>query len=109
MRRQFIDAAARRALIAQRKREGATWAEIAAELDLTPDGLRVWWAYWGDAPIRPKAKPLLRPCLCCSGAFLSEGPHHRMCAPCRQRSESPYAPNPGTSTGRRVARHGKNA
>ena len=24
-----------------------------------------------------------RPCITCGKPFLSEGPHHRMCAPCR--------------------------
>ena len=28
----------------------------------------------------------MRKCLCCPKEFLSEGPHHRMCNSCRQRS-----------------------
>lgn len=34
-----------------------------------------------------------RPCLCCSRAFDSTGPGHRLCAACRARASdvSPYA------------------
>lgn len=36
-----------------------------------------------------KAKPVkpakvCRQCLCCQKTFLSDGPHHRMCNPCRK-------------------------
>lgn len=37
----------------------------------------------------PKTK--IRPCMCCGGAFRSEGPHHRLCGNCRHNSVSPYA------------------
>jgi transposase-like protein len=108
-RRQFIDAAARRAIVQQRKREGATWAQIASEIGMTPDALRTWWRFWADthASIETAlAERTERKCLRCRHPFLSEGKHNRMCVDCGQRSESPYAPEPGSSTGRRVARHG---
>lgn len=33
------------------------------------------------------AKAKVRPCLCCQRDFRSEGPHNRLCKPCRERSE----------------------
>lgn len=36
----------------------------------------------------PKTK--IRPCMCCGGAFRSEGPHNRLCGNCRHNSVSPY-------------------
>jgi hypothetical protein len=35
----------------------------------------------------------VRPCLTCGAPFPSEGPHNRMCGPCRVASVSPYAPS----------------
>jgi hypothetical protein len=32
------------------------------------------------------AKVRRRKCLCCEAEILSEGPHHRLCNHCRQRS-----------------------
>lgn len=34
-----------------------------------------------------KAKRGARPCLCCRESFDSEGPHNRMCGPCRLRGD----------------------
>lgn len=34
-----------------------------------------------------------RLCLCCGNLFASEGPHNRMCGPCRTRNVSPFEPN----------------
>lgn len=34
----------------------------------------------------------VRPCLCCRHPFESEGPGNRMCAECRARDVSPFAP-----------------
>ena len=38
----------------------------------------------------PKTKK--RSCMCCHREFSSDGPHHRLCTTCRQKSYSPYAP-----------------
>lgn len=35
-----------------------------------------------------KARLRERPCLSCGTAFLSEGPHHRMCQRCRGRASA---------------------
>ncbi|WP_300439310.1 hypothetical protein [uncultured Mameliella sp.] len=34
-----------------------------------------------------EARRRLRPCLCCGAAFISEGPHNRMCNPCRSGAD----------------------
>lgn len=33
-----------------------------------------------------------RNCMCCSGKFMSDGPHHRLCGRCRTKETSPYQP-----------------
>lgn len=47
------------------------------------DALRI------DRPGRADGKTT-RPCLCCKKPFLSDGPHHRMCARCRTLSKTPF-------------------
>lgn len=42
------------------------------------------------AYLRPSDK--LRRCLRCSAMFASQGPHNRLCDPCRARDVSPLAP-----------------
>lgn len=34
-----------------------------------------------------------RPCLCCGQTFNSEGPHNRLCGPCRGRGGNPFEPD----------------
>lgn len=46
-----------------------------------------------------------RACMRCRSEFGSEGPHHRMCSNCRGYAstlDTPYAPDPGGSTGRQT-------
>lgn len=55
-----------------------------------PGSLRVWAEAHPDQVQAVKAKldankPKQRKCLCCASTFMSEGPHHRMCAVCRYR------------------------
>lgn len=38
-----------------------------------------------------KPKPTVRPCLCCTHPFLSEGPHNRLCQKCRKINANPFA------------------
>ena len=33
-----------------------------------------------------RASAKRRPCLCCATPIASEGPHHRLCGPCRARA-----------------------
>ncbi|MBP0483972.1 hypothetical protein [Sagittula salina] len=41
--------------------------------------------------LRRRAASSPRPCITCEKAFLSEGPHHRMCASCRTLSaDAPF-------------------
>lgn len=49
-----------------------------------------------------RSAPPNRSCLSCGCRFRSEGFHNRLCLNCRQRSTSPYEPNPGGHTGTRV-------
>jgi len=45
-----------------------------------------------------------RPCMCCQALFLSDGPHNRLCDPCRKRGSaegSPVGYSFGAMTGRR--------
>ena len=47
-------------------------------------------AYLVDLPLDAKGKPpeiKRRRCMCCGGAFDSEGIHHRMCGSCRTQSQ----------------------
>lgn len=32
-------------------------------------------------------RPRLRPCMCCAREFSSDGPHNRLCDPCRKRGQ----------------------
>ncbi|WP_226557798.1 hypothetical protein [Salipiger thiooxidans] len=43
-----------------------------------------------------RARQKKRNCMCCGGFFMSEGPHNRLCNPCRARGTSlpPEAANP---------------
>ena len=42
---------------------------------------------------REKKRKQRRACMCCGKSFLSEGPHNRLCGPCRQKGDdgSPYS------------------
>ncbi|KHQ50315.1 hypothetical protein [Mameliella alba] len=42
--------------------------------------------------IRRRAASKVRPCLSCGTRFASEGPHNRLCTPCRRADLSPWAP-----------------
>lgn len=35
-----------------------------------------------------RARRRLRPCMCCKAEFPSEGPHNRLCDPCRSQGET---------------------
>ncbi len=38
----------------------------------------------------PIPKRTIRPCMSCGKPVKSEGPHHRMCNPCRNKSNDNY-------------------
>jgi tRNA(Ile2) C34 agmatinyltransferase TiaS len=48
----------------------------------------------GPRPVKvePLHPPKVRSCLRCGTRFRSEGPHNRMCKPCRGRDASPFEP-----------------
>lgn len=55
-------------------------------------------------PDDPPPVPTSRPCMRCTRAFMSEGPHHRHCQPCRDLMDHDTSPVP---TGRlRMPRQG---
>ena len=92
------------------RQQGMTLRRIAAELRCCEKRLSSWLRSEdhkaGDASrvaIVPGRKQRL--CMTCRDPFPSDGPHHRMCLYCRTRaaSASPYEPQPGGSTGRRVS------
>jgi len=49
-----------------------------------------WWADEQRDQMECDARKKERNCMTCGGQFLSEGPHNRMCNPCRQRSQEIY-------------------
>jgi hypothetical protein len=90
---------ARLAIIRDGRRAGRTWQEIAGYLGISLDGLR----HWLDKAVTQNSAPRTqRTCLGCGEPFLSEGAHHRMCGCEAHRTVSPFAPDPGGSTGRQV-------
>ena len=73
---------------------GKTIAEIGEALDRSLTSVDSCLRRLEDRrskPLKPK-KDATRPCLCCKKPFVSEGPHHRLCGPCRKKETSPYAP-----------------
>ena len=98
---------------------GVCLTEIARHLGLKEDTLRAWVKRHNIARTAPRVsdsvalhrenrKPVMeRPCARCGRTFFSEradGAWLRRCQPCRtsESAESPYAPSPGGSTGRRT-------
>ncbi len=65
--------------------------DLAAELGLlakTADGS--WTTPNNPAAVTmPRHPPKRRKCITCGTDFLSEGPHHRMCTPCRTNASDP--------------------
>lgn len=74
--------------------EGQTVPQIAARLGRTSGsvtarmhrkGLKLW-------TLRAAAGGMkTRPCLCCGTAFVSEGPHNRMCDTCRTLNDDTHS------------------
>jgi hypothetical protein len=89
--------AARWATIREGRRRGDTWVAIAEAIGLTYNGLVRWMSMAVER--RPTTT---KPCMTCGEPIQSEGPHHRRCAACFGLDVSPYTPDPGGSTGRRV-------
>jgi hypothetical protein len=91
------DTEARRTrLVAQGRAAGMTWDDLAEQIGgITGKGLSTWWRYrirtlratqaaeerTHRYVNRPATTP--RKCLRCQKQFDSEGPHNRMCGPCR--------------------------
>lgn len=75
---------------------GATLSAIAARLGRTPEAVRSRVRRLCLAPRRSRrgavaaAAGQARTCLCCAGRFLSQGPHNRLCDPCRARGDADY-------------------
>lgn len=91
------DAESRRArLVAQGRAAGVTWEDLAEQIGgISAKGLSAWWNYRirmqraaQEAEERVhryvnRVKTSPRTCLRCRKMFDSEGPHNRMCSPCR--------------------------
>jgi hypothetical protein len=92
------DFTARRLEIVTRGRQqGRTWDQLAEEVgNITAKGLSAWWASQTRTaqemakfrarlkrPLDVKPNTTPRACLRCNKTFDSEGPHNRLCAPCR--------------------------
>lgn len=91
----------------RRAKVGHTIADLA-RLGVTPQaiGNAKRWGNIGFSPplqpndlsqlrtARPRGPNILptRPCLCCRRPFGSEGPHNRLCDPCREKGASPFEP-----------------
>lgn len=77
---------------------GATIREIAQITGLSPSAVHKRLAPGPRAAVPPPPTPKPRrrngqqerKCMTCGAAFLSEGPHNRMCATCRKKSASPF-------------------
>lgn len=91
--------------VSRMRRDGVTFAAIAAALGVELATAAAW--YRTEAARRRTNQTLatsLARCLRCRGEFPSEGAHNRMCRVCRGLSVSPLEPDPGGDTGRRVGR-----
>lgn len=92
-------------LVRSHQRASESIASIARRLGMGEEYLRNWLRdYKAERLAQEKAATKVRPCLKCGRNFSSRGAGNRMCDPCRSHSHltSPYAPDPGGSTGRRV-------
>lgn len=75
---------------------------IEIEVDETGTRRRIYmaehgaWTEWTDHGERRalKHRQRRRPCLCCGEAFVSEGIHNRLCAPCKARGGPPELERP---------------
>jgi len=79
------------------RQQGRTWEQLADEVgNITAKGLSSWWASQTRSaqaqaqfrarlrrPADPKPNTTPRACLRCNKTFDSEGPHNRLCSPCR--------------------------
>jgi hypothetical protein len=90
------DLTKRREIVEQGRRDGKSWERIADDVgNITGKGLACWWAAQTRSARRAKNRDALRKpdgpppgttkraCLRCNKTFDSEGPHNRMCNPCR--------------------------
>lgn len=105
------ETAARSEVVTRLRKEGWSYDRIGAELGLSGGAVQDWAVRVLRLPKQRvprvyRAAVVAAPnrtCLCCRVPFVSEGPHNRLCLRCnRLESPSPYAPNPGGGTGRRV-------
>lgn len=77
-----------KAWLAERMKEGKTYAEIAAMLGRTPGSVQTQCSRLGIVGDRyvskqnPKAK--WRKCLCCGEGFMSSWIGNRICSPCKE-------------------------
>ena len=71
--------------------DGKTLGQIASVLDRSERSVACRLLKLADQQAQRKAKPKLRPCLCCGKKFTSAGPHNRLCLTCRRKDVSPYA------------------
>jgi len=92
----------RLAFVREHRALGYRWTQIAALIGMHPASLQQWFELTHAREI--PTTTTVRKCLKCERAFDSEGPGNRMCSSCRSHSHilSPYAPDPGGHTGRRV-------
>jgi hypothetical protein len=90
--------ARRVAIISTGRAQGMTWERLAEEVGggISPKGLSAWWAHHTrteqaaaefrerfKCPTNPRQTTAQRRCLRCQKSFDSEGPHNRLCGPCR--------------------------
>lgn len=91
------DLTRRREIVERGRKAGRTWDHLAEDVgNITAKGLSAWWASRTRTaqaqaqfrarlkrPVEPKPNTTPRACLRCNKTFDSEGPHNRLCAPCR--------------------------
>lgn len=63
---------------------------VAQASSLPEDAGKGACATCGDGLAVPEKRARVRTCMCCRREFLSQGPHNRLCTPCRGKSVGPY-------------------
>ncbi|MGI3163105.1 hypothetical protein [Pseudooceanicola sp. 200-1SW] len=63
---------------------GQSWAVFAGERRVSRYFTRDHHAAGAATRLAERARLRERACLCCGSAFMSQGPHNRLCAPCRR-------------------------
>ncbi len=91
-----VEREARARFVCARLKQGASYGQIARELEIAPETLRQWWtSYQTGAPSNSKPKAAAEkkdaPCVTCGRQFRAEradGAWERMCPSCRSSAPS---------------------